>query len=141
MTGYEPFSYRMSTLPATDADGNPYTLPVHPLFKVDEQTGELFVRDADNPASGWVAMQSSSVRRTFARTLRQENRSPVDRAGLELVVDFPQINPLRTQLRLDGAYVHTRYVDNLEAPTTPRSPRAGSSTPTWASTPVRAARP
>ena len=115
VTGYEPFSYRMSTLPATDADGNPYTLPVHPLFKVDEQTGELFVRDADNPASGWVAMQSSSVRRTFARTLCQENRSPVDRAGLELVVDFPQINPLRTQLRLDGAYVHTRYVDDLEA--------------------------
>jgi hypothetical protein len=28
--------------------------------------------------------------------------------GLEFVVEFPQINPIRTQLRLDGAYGYTK---------------------------------
>lgn len=35
--------------------------------------------------------------------------------GLEFVVEFPQINPIRTQLRLDGAYGYTKYVNEGEA--------------------------
>lgn len=118
-TEYEPYSYNLSTVPASLPDDfggtTPYALPSNPLFRVDRQTGEVFVRDADRPATGWIAMEHAGTRRTFVRNTFQSNGSPVDRMGLEFVVDFPQINPIRTQLRLDGAYGFTKYVNEGDA--------------------------
>ena len=111
---YDPFTYRMGSVPATLPDGTPYAFPSNPRFKLDRQTGEIFVRDADAPDRGWVAMNSVE-RRTFVRNTFQANSSPVDRMGLEFVVDFPEIRPVRTQLRLDGTYGYTRYVEEGEA--------------------------
>lgn len=111
---YEPYTYRISSLPTEDPDGNAFTMPSNPLFKVDHQTGQMFIRDADNMAQGWIPMTGTD-RKTFVRNIYQSNGSPVDRMGLEFVVDFPEITPLRTQLRLDGAYGYTKYVNEGEA--------------------------
>lgn len=111
---YDPYTYRVSSLPSTTPDGEAFAMPVHPLFKVDSQTGEMFIRDADNMSQGWIAMVGTD-RQTFVKNILQYNGSPVDRMGLEFVFDFPEIRPLRTQLRLDGAYGYTRYLNEGEA--------------------------
>ncbi|MEG1405474.1 MAG: TonB-dependent receptor, partial [Alistipes sp.] len=111
---YDPFAYKMGSVPSTLPDGEKYNFPKNPLFKVDNQSGEIFVRDADNMDAGWVTM-ASKEKRMFVKNLYQSNGSPVNRMGLEFVIDFPQINPIRTQLRLDGAYAYTKYVNEGEA--------------------------
>lgn len=111
---YEPYTYRVSSLPSTTPDGEPFAMPSNPLFKVDSQTGEMFIRDADNMSQGWITMVGTD-KRTFVKNIFQSNGSPVDRMGLEFVVDFPEIMALRTQLRLDGAYSYTKYLNETEA--------------------------
>ena len=111
---YEPYTYRVSSLPATTPDGEAFVMPANPLFKLDNQSGEMFIRDADHMEQGWIALTGTD-KRTFVRNIYQSNGSPVDRMGLEFVVDFPEIRPLRTQLRLDGAYGYTKYINEGEA--------------------------
>lgn len=111
---FEPMTYRMNSLPAAYPDGEKFTLPANPLFRLDNQTGEMFVRDADDPSRGWIALDANDVN-TFMQNTCQSNGSPVDRMGLEFVVDFPEIRPLRTQLRLDGAYNYSKYLNQTEA--------------------------
>lgn len=114
-SSYAPFSYKQMGIPSKLPDGTNYTLPSNPVFRVDDLTGEIFVRDQDDPTLGWISMETTSTKRTFVKNTYQDNSSPVDRMGLEFVVDFPQINPIRTQLRLDGAYGYTKYVNEGEA--------------------------
>lgn len=113
-SAYEPFSYNLMSVPSKLPDGSNFTMPANPAFRVDNQTGEIFVRNQDDPSAGWIAMDATT-KRTFVKNTYQDNGSPVDRMGLEFVVDFPQINPIRTQLRLDGAYGYTKYVNEGEA--------------------------
>ena len=104
---YEPFSYTISQI----ADG--YVMPSNPAFRTDSQ-GVVYVRDADDPSGKWTAMKTRVVNSTFIRSDVQSNGADIDRYGAELVVDFPEITPIRTRLRLDGAYCHTKYInDNL----------------------------
>lgn len=107
-SNYEPFTYHTLALP----DGLP--LPTNPVFKLDNQTGTLFVRDEDNWGDGWHQMATKQTVRTFVRNTMQSNGSPIDRMGLEFVVEFPRIQPIRTDLRLDGAYGYTKYVNEGE---------------------------
>jgi hypothetical protein len=49
--------------------------------------------------------------RTFAKSTKQNNGADVKRAGAELVVEFPEIKPLKTTFRLDAAYTYTKYLN------------------------------
>lgn len=111
---FDPFTYRISSLPAQGADGGAYKLPANPSFRVDRETGDVWIGNADDPSGGWV-LAPGEDKRTFVENTMQDNGSAVDRMGLEFVVDFPQINPIRTQLRLDGTYAWTKYVNEGEA--------------------------
>lgn len=104
-TEYAPFSYRVSRIP----EG--FAMPAKPEFRIDPQTGVVSVRDGENSASGWTQMQTAVVNETFVGTTKQDNGSDIERSGLEMVVDFPQINPIRTQFRIDGSYNFTKYVN------------------------------
>ena len=115
-TEYTPAEYNLYRVPTMVPDGQgndiPYTLPANPVLKVDSQTGEIFVRDADNMSSGWVAMLHNGVNRTFSPTFKPDNGSSIDRCGVELTADFPTINAIRTEFRLDAAYNHVKYVND-----------------------------
>lgn len=111
---YDPFTYKMGSIPSQLPDGSDYKLPKNPMFKIDDQSGEIFVRDADNMDAGWV-MLDSKTKRSFIKNTFQNNGSPVERMGLEFVAEFPQINPIRTQIRVDGAYGYTKYVNTGES--------------------------
>lgn len=100
---YSPYSYNIMTLP----DG--FAMPSNPEVKVDAQTGMTYVKDA---AGQWTAMDLLVTDRTFVKSTTPDNGPDITRKGLELIVDLPEIKPLRTQLRFDAAYTYTKYIDN-----------------------------
>ncbi len=107
-----------------------YQIPSNPLLKVDSQSGELFIRNADQMDEGWIRMEHQGTNNTFTRRQYQRNGSPIDRLGGELTVWFPTINPLRTDLRLDAAYTYTEYVNQGTAwyyPTVSSTVESGNS--------------
>ena len=100
---YEPYSYDILQKPAD------FTMPSDPQIKVDAQTGMLYIRGADDEY--WTPMEVKVTDRTFAKSTKQNNGADVKRAGAELVVEFPEIKPIRTTFRLDAAYTYTKYLN------------------------------
>ena len=85
-------------------------MPSSPLFKADEGTGRVSV-SGDGGAS-WTRMDTKVTDHTFVNSSVQGNGKPVKRSGVELTADFPEIKPLRTNLRLDASYTRTSFVDD-----------------------------
>lgn len=99
---YTPFSYNIMTLPDN------YEIPDDVKISVDSQTGDILLTD-----EGFSTPTELKVKdETFAMSRMQSNGSTVKRAGLELVMDFPEIKPIRTSLRLDAAYTYSHFVNN-----------------------------
>lgn len=103
-TMYEPFAYNIIDKPAG------YALISEPDVIVDHQTGETYFQDADGL---YVPGTVKVTDQTFAASRRQENGADVHRYGVELTVDFPEIKPIGTTLRLDAAWNHTEYTSNV----------------------------
>ena len=100
---YEPYSYNILQRP----EG--FTIPADPQIKVDSQTGMMYVRGGDEDY--WTPMDIKVTDRTFAKSTKQNNGADVKRAGAELVIDFPEIKPVRTSFRLDASYTFTKYLN------------------------------
>lgn len=100
---YEPYSYDI----IRTAEG--FKMPTDPQIKVDNQTGMVYIRGGEEEY--WTPMEVKVTDRTFAKSTMQNNGADVRRAGAELVVDFPEIKPIRTSLRLDASYAYTKYVN------------------------------
>ncbi len=100
---YEPFTYSIMSVP----DG--YVIPDNPQILVDEQTGAVWLRGSDGDF--WTAMDTKVTDVTFVESELPSNGADIHRAGAELIVDFPEIAPLRTKFRLDANYAFTRYAD------------------------------
>ncbi|MCC8020036.1 MAG: TonB-dependent receptor [Rikenellaceae bacterium] len=103
-TTYTPFSYNIQQLPSG------YTVPSDPEIRVDSQTGQVYIRGEGQNA--WTPMETNVVDRTFVRSTYSDNGPDMVRKGVELVVDFPQVEAIRTRFRVDAAYGYTRYLDN-----------------------------
>ena len=107
MTSYTPFEYNYTPTANYDAIS-----PENRQFAIDPQTGIVTLSDA----SGIVAPQAlASVKRhTYATNTTYTNaNSPLHRYGLEWIVDFAQITPLRTNIRLDGNYYYYKGIDEV----------------------------
>lgn len=100
---YEPYSYDILQRP----EG--FNIPASPQIKVDSQTGMMYVRGDQDEY--WTPMDIKVTDRTFAKSTKQNNGADVKRAGVELVVDFPEIKPIRTSFRLDASYAYTSYIN------------------------------
>lgn len=103
-TLYSPFSYNILQKPSG------YDIPDNPSISVDNQTGDVFIRDGEG--DWWAPMESKVTDRTFVRSTFQDNGASVYRAGVELTMDFPQIEPIYTQFRLDASYNWSRSYDD-----------------------------
>ena len=101
---YTPFAYNILQKPAG------FDVPANPEIKVDNQTGDAFIREGGD--AWWTPMDVKVTDRTFVRSTYQDNGATADRAGVELTLDFPQIEPIFTQFRLDASYAWTRMVDD-----------------------------
>lgn len=100
---YEPYSYDILQRP----EG--FNIPASPQIKVDSQTGMMYVRGDQDEY--WTPMDIKVTDRTFAKSTKQNNGADVKRAGVELVIDFPEIKPIRTSFRLDASYAYTSYIN------------------------------
>ena len=100
---YEPYSYNILQRP----EG--FTMPSDPSIKVDSQSGMLYIRGSEEEY--WTPMDVKVTDRTFAKSSKQNNGADIKRAGAELVVEFPEIAPIRTTVRFDASYTHTRYLN------------------------------
>ena len=101
---YTPFSYDVLQLP----DG--FNMPANPQINVDNQTGMVYIRG--NESEEWVPMDVKVTNRTFVNSVSPDNGPDIKRRGVEMIVDFPEITPIRTQLRLDASYNYMKYIDN-----------------------------
>ena len=104
---YERFSYNFTG--ASDVQGIPipaadrqYTLnPGTGVVTVSDKTGKLPAVDA-----------SYSTRKQFiSTTLEVNEESPISRCGLEWVLEFKEIRPIHTSVRVDGNSYSYRGVD------------------------------
>ena len=103
-TVYEPFSYNVVALPAG------YQMPSNPLVVVDRESGDVWFQGPDGIPVSTVRKVTDQ---SFAASRRQINGADVKRYGVELTVDFPEIRPLGTQLRLDAAWTRTGYSSDI----------------------------
>ncbi len=101
---YDPFSYNILQRP----DG--FDMPSDPQMKVDSQTGMVYLRGGQDEY--WTPMEVKVTDRTFVKSTQQNNGADIRRAGAELVVEFPEITPLRTTFRLDASYAYTGYLND-----------------------------
>ncbi len=101
---YEPYSYHILQRPAG------FTMPSDPSITVDEQTGMVYIRG--NEDEYWTPMEVKVTDRTFAKSTKQNNGADMKRAGAELVLEFPEIQAIRTKFRLDASYTYTKYLND-----------------------------
>ena len=101
---YTPFSYNIMSVPSG------YTVPDNPEIRVDSQTGQVYMRGSNEEF--WTPMATKVTDKTFFESQMPGNGDDIYRTGAELIVDFPEIAPIRTKFRLDANYAHTHYIDN-----------------------------
>jgi hypothetical protein len=102
-TVWEAFAYRRS-------DGQ-FAVPNNPGFRVDRNSGEVWVRDLDNPSSGETLIPALVNDTLFLSNSRPNNGAPYTTQGVELTLDFGRIKAIRTSFRLDAAYFSSKRID------------------------------
>ncbi|EGN57607.1 TonB-dependent receptor [Hallella multisaccharivorax DSM 17128] len=105
-TVYRPFEYKYTTPSALQRSGIDVASRT---FSIDPVTGVVTVGDITGKKGDVVLPYEQ--RRTYVTNREYVNASPLSRYGLEWIVDFAQIRPLRTKIRLDGDYYHYKGVD------------------------------
>lgn len=101
---YTPFSCNIMSVPSG------YTVPDNPEIRVDSQTGQVYMRGSNEEF--WTPMATKVTDKTFFESQMPGNGDDIYRTGAELIVDFPEIAPIRTKFRLDANYAYTHYIDN-----------------------------
>lgn len=97
---YTPYTYKLTTQADIEAG---CTIPVqNRQYMIDRQTGIVTVKDRTGAITDQVL--GYKERDTYVSQAEYTNGSPVERRGLDLIVDFAQIRPIRTSIRLDGNY-------------------------------------
>ena len=103
-TEYTPFSYYYTPVSALES----LTIPTDGrTYAINPTTGTVTVRSAD----GSTATVPNNERRFYQSNTRYVNASPLDRYGLEWMIDFKQFKALNTSLRFDGNYYYYKSED------------------------------
>ena len=81
-------------------------------FTIDPVSGIVSVSSTAAPTLAPVPL-GYTTRKTFTVNDQYVNGSPIDRYGIEWIVDFAQIHALRTSLRLDGNFYYYKGIDDV----------------------------
>ena len=100
---FTPFTYSALQMP------NGFVMPSNPDIVVDNTTGMVYVRG--DKEEYYTPMSVKVTDNTFVKNEYADNGEDITRNGMELVVDFPQINPILTSFRLDASYAKTKFID------------------------------
>ena len=102
---YTPFAYQYT--PPSSLDGIAIAADSR-NYSIDRQTGVVTVGDGTQQVT-----LDGTTRKTYLANIKYVNASPIDRYGLEWIVDFRQIEPLNTSIRLDGNYYYYKGIDDV----------------------------
>ena len=105
---YTPFTYRYTSQSAVQSCGIPAD---QRTFTIDRQTGTVTVHDASGIMSSKEL--ASTDKHTYVVNQHYENATPIDRYGLEWIIDFATIKPLYTSVRLDGNWYFYKGIDDV----------------------------
>ncbi len=122
-TIYTPFSYLYTpqsalsgvTIPSSDR-----------VYTIHPQSGQVTV---SSRTSGASQVLTGNTRRSYLTSTQYVNASPLDRYGVEWVVDFQQIKALSTSLRLDGNYYYYKGLDDTMFSYVPSTNMTGTGEP------------
>lgn len=110
---YTPFSYNYTPVATLENINIPNS---ERIYSIDQQ-GIVTVSDATG-ANSSIRLNTDqngqnlyNTRRFYQTNTRYINASPLDRYGLEWIVDFKQIKALNTSLRFDGNYYYYKSAD------------------------------
>jgi hypothetical protein len=112
-TVYTPFSYNYTPVATLENVSIPsanriYTIDQQGIVTISDATG------ANSPIRLDVDQNGNKLyntRRFYQTNIRYINASPLDRYGLEWIVDFKQFKALSTSLRFDGNYYYYKSAD------------------------------
>ena len=110
---YTPFSYNYTPVVSLENVSIPsadriYTIDQEGIITISDATGTMSPIRLDVDQNG---NKLYNTRRFYQTNTRYINASPIDRYGLEWIVDFKQIKALNTSLRLDGNYYYYKSAD------------------------------
>ena len=110
---YAPFSYNYTPVASLENVSIPsadriYTIDQEGIITISDATGTMSPIRLDIDQNG---NKLYNTRRFYQTNTRYINASPIDRYGLEWIVDFKQIKALNTSLRLDGNYYYYKSAD------------------------------
>lgn len=102
---YQPFSHKYVS-PASLFD---LKIPSeNRVYSVDQQSGIVSVSDKTGRLP--VETLRSVTYNKFSSQMQYINGTPIERRGIEWSIDFPELNFLKTKLRLDGNYYYYKGV-------------------------------
>ncbi len=108
---YTPYQYKTTGQQAIEGSG---VASENRSYTIDQASGIVTLYDlsgaTDPQQLEYATHNSYNANRYYT------NGTPVERYGLEWVIDFAQIRSLRTSLRLDGNYYHYRGLDETLFP-------------------------
>ena len=105
---YTPFIYRYTGQAAIQQSG---ISTEDRRFSIDQQTGTVTVHSILDPQLS--AELPYTDRRTYTTNQYYTNATPLNRYGLEWMLDFAQFKALRTQLRIDGNYYYYKGLSDV----------------------------
>lgn len=113
---YTPYTYKQTS--QVHLEGCPIPSGDR-QYTIDQKTGIVSV--IDKTGTHPTQQLGYKERNTFKSNLRYTNGSPVERMGLEWVVDFARIHPLNTTVRLDGKFYYYKGLDETPVASMPSS--------------------
>ena len=110
---YTPFSYNYTPVASLENVSIPsadriYTIDQEGIITISDATGTMSPIRLDVDQNG---NKLYNTRRFYQTNTRYINASPIDRYGLEWIVDFKQIKALNTSVRFDGNYYYYKSAD------------------------------
>ena len=103
---YTPLAYQYTPPAALDGVAVPLA---ERTYSIDRKTGVVTV----NGQTANAQQLPATTRRTYLANTKYINASPLNRYGLEWIIDMAQIKPLRTSLRIDGNYYYYKGTDEV----------------------------
>ena len=102
---YTPFTYQYT--PPSALDGIAISQESR-TYSIDRQTGLVTVSSSEGSQ-----VLPANARNTWLANTKYVNASPLDRYGLEWIIDLQQIKALRTSFRFDGNYYYYKGIDDV----------------------------
>lgn len=114
---HTPYSYRLTDQKALEKSIIPLQ---NRQYTIDRNTGIVTVSDKTGTHSSHPLEYTR--RDTYKTNYFYRNGSPIERNGIEWIVEFPRIRSIRTKLRLDGNYYRYKGIDETLIASIPAQP-------------------